>query len=254
MNGGTPGAELFPGELGNGAVGSSPFDQGWTPPPLPEAVRPHPPPPPLPELVPAAPAPTVEAAYTADGEPERPRPARRLSPHLSAAGWLTLLAAFAVAFFLVWRGGVGRRLTELGRGGPPATLSAVGVRGGSYDTVSGQPVLVVRGELLARSAVKGPVRVKVDLVRDDLVVATASALAGATVSPEQVHAAGSPAAVTALGRARDNRALAHLEPGTDVPFVVVFPPPAPEPRGLELRVSAEPVPPEVKPKAPAASK
>ena len=257
---------LFPGELG--ASGGESFDLGWeTPaaprpqlgapaPPEQEALaepEPAPPPPAVePPLVPAPAAEPAESegvaqtgtrALEARGGPR----SRRVSRHLSGAVWLVLMAVAAAAFFLVWRGGLGPRLADLGREGPPAAVEVKAVRGGSYDTVSGRTVLVVRGEVEARSAVKGPVRVKVDLLSGERVVASASSLAGATVTPEQIHEAGAPGEVAALGRTRDARAVAHLEPGTSVPFLVVFPPPAPEPRGLELEVTAEPIPPEVKP-------
>jgi hypothetical protein len=109
-----------------------------------------------------------------------------------------------------------------------------------YDTAAGSPVLVVRGRVGARAAVDGLVRVRVELVDGARVVATATGLAGAEATAEEVFGAVTPAEVAALRRALDARATTGLAAGASVPFLVVFPAPAPDPRGLELRVGAEP--------------
>jgi hypothetical protein len=154
---------------------------------------------------------------------------------------LALLITVAVALFFTWRGGLlGRLRGAMARGAPSVEASAV--TGGLYDTAAGSPVLVVRGRVGAKSAVTGPVRVRVELVDGARVVAAAVGLAGSAATAEQVHGAGTPEEAAALRRALDALAAARLTAGESVPFLVVFPSPAPDPRGLTLRVEAEPAP------------
>jgi hypothetical protein len=181
-------------------------------------------------------------AQAGDAE-AKPAPAQARGGRIAAAATssfsLALLIAVAVALFLTWRGGlVGRLRGALGSEGP--AVEATAVTGGLYDTAAGAPVLVVRGKIGARDAVTGPVRVRVDLVEGTRVVATARGLAGAAGTAEQVYGAGSSEEAASLRRALDARAATRLAAGDSVPFLVVFPPPAPDTRGLRLRVEAEP--------------
>jgi len=195
----------------------------------------------------AAPAerPPGRAPVTAVGEdvPRRralPRD-RRIVSALANSLSLALLLAAAAALFLAWRGELGARVAgALAHAAPAPLIEASGVTGGLYDTAAGSPVLVVRGHVAARAAVTGSVRVRVEVVAAGRVVAAAEGLAGATATPEEVFGAGADEAAASLRRALDGRAATSLEPGVRAPFLVLFPPPAPDARGARLRVSAEP--------------
>ncbi len=189
-----------------------------------------------------APAPTSASATPAPEPPAASGGGGRLVAALTNTLSLALLIAVAVALFLAWRGGVSARSMGPFARRPAPLVEALAVRGGLYDTAAGPAVLVVRGRVGARVAVSGAVRVRVDLVESGRVVATAVGLAGATATPEQVFETGAPEASAALRRALDGRAATSLAAGATEPFLVVFPPPAPDPRGLELRVAAEPQP------------
>jgi hypothetical protein len=99
-------------------------------------------------------------------------------------------------------------------------------------------VLVVRGQVTARDHLDGPVQVEAQLWDDGSLVATAQGAAGATATPEEVYASGTPGEAEALRRALDSRAADGLAAGESAPFLILFPPPAPEMRGRELRVVA----------------
>jgi len=223
--------------------------------------------------VPAVPVPAVPVPWSADetppsaglAAPEPPMPSvapapvpapasSGSAPFAAAAGGgplvaaltsslsLALLIAVAIALFLAWRGGLPARLLGSLSRAPAPLVETLAVRGGLYDTATGSAVLVVRGQVGARAPVSGPVRVRAELVDGGRVVATASGLAGATATSEQVFGVGAPEEVAALRRELDARAVTSLAAGATVPFLVVFPPPAPDPSGLELRVAAEPTP------------
>ena len=252
---GTPGA---PGILRSGdpfepieAMSSEPASPDREPPRIDERTGSTPSPPPHPGdelpvgpqqgVIPAAaPAPAVESPA-----PSTPAGARsgRLAAALTNSLSLALLIAVAAALFLGWRIGlVGRLRGALTRGTPAPLVEASGVTGGLYDTAAGAQVLVVRGQIEARAAVRGPVQVRVDLVAGERVVATAMGLAGAAATAEQVYGAGTAQEAAALRRDLDDRAARALDAGSGAPFLVVFPAPAPDPQGLRLRVAAEPAP------------
>jgi hypothetical protein len=184
-------------------------------------------------------------------EPGQPPPAPapappaldgRLRGVLRSSLSLALLIAVAVALFLVWNGGVAARLQGmLGRGEPTPLVEPVGVHGGWYDTAAGVPLLAVKGQVRAHAPVGEAVRVRVELLQAGSVVASAEGLAGATATPEQVFGAGTAADSAALRRALD-AASRPLAAGETAPFLVLFPPPLPDARGLELRVRADPSP------------
>jgi hypothetical protein len=198
---------------------------------------------------PAAPAPQepLSPAGTPPAEPV-PSPSSlarsgRLAAVLANSLSLALLIAVAVALFLTWRGGLVAKLRgALAPGTPAPLVEASAVTGGLYDTAAGSAVLVVRGQIGARGTVTGPVRVRVELVDGARVVAAATGLAGAAATAEQVYGAGTPEEAAALRRALDARAASAVAAGASVPFLVVFPPPAPDPQGLRVRVDAEPAP------------
>jgi predicted Zn finger-like uncharacterized protein len=194
--------------------------------------------------------PPSSLAGTSPGHEDTPSeatPARagRLASVVSSSLSLALLIVVAAALFVAWRSGLGVRLegvlAHASPGTPPPLVEAAGVTGGLYDTSAGAPVLVVRGHVVARTRVAGPVRVRVDVVAAGRTVATAEGLAGASATPEEVFGAGADEPAAALRHALDGRATPRLEAGASAPFLVLFPPPAPEPRFAELRVSAEPV-------------
>lgn len=201
-------------------------------------------PPPSTGAAPAAPAVQPAAAEpepagaTPTPDPLRaPRP-RRLGPFLRAG--VPLAVAVALGALAVF-GDVGARLR--GRAATAdGAVSVVGLRSGPYETRSGAPVLVVRGEVVARRAVKGRVAVRVDLVEGGAVTASAVALAGAQATPEDVFGAGEPEAAAALRRRLDAAAVEALAAGARAPFLAVLPA-ASARSGLELRVTAAPAPP-----------
>jgi predicted Zn finger-like uncharacterized protein len=227
-----------PGEVGLSELLA---DFGPEPQPAPSAAAPPPEvaaPPPAAAEVQAVPPEEPESAAR---EPSAaPAPRGRLGQAMSNSLSLVLLIAAAAALFVVWRSGFAPRLVSLfGHRTLPA-IEATAIRGGMYDTVTGSAVLVVRGQVAARRAVTEPVRVQVDLLDGDRVVASASGLAGVSASPEQIFGVTAPEDVAALRRSLDEHAAPRLAAGASAPFLIVFPQPAPEPRGLELRVAAAP--------------
>jgi predicted Zn finger-like uncharacterized protein len=192
-------------------------------------------------------APSTAPAGTPPAEPV-PSPSSlarsgRLAAVLANSLSLALLIAVAVVLFLTWRGGLVAKLRgALALGTPAPLVEASAVTGGLYDTAAGSAVLVVRGQIGARGTVTGPVRVRVELVDGARVVAAATGFAGAAATAEQVYGAGTPEEAAALRRALDARAARAVAAGASVPFLVVFPPPTPDPQGLRVRVDAEPAP------------
>lgn len=244
-----------PEQSGAGAVATDP---PWTlglpepaPAQQPVSAPAAPPPAGSAPIAPRAPiAPTVaDHALPAEHEPDPGAPsapdriaarrrARRLAMLTNSLSLLLLVGA-AVGLFLAWRGGLPSRLGgALAR--PAPLVEALGVTGGLYETAAGSAVLVVRGHVQARADVDGPVRVQVQLTQDGRVVATEATLAGAGATPEQVYGAGAPASAAELRRELDRSAAATWKAGRAAPFLVVFSPPIPDPRRLQLRVSAAP--------------
>lgn len=189
-----------------------------------------------PSAPPATPSPDLAG-------PRGPEPRRRRRAVAVDVLWLVILVAVAVVLVLLWRGDLRAWLGGARRGGKVSLLETSGVRGGPYDTVSGAPAMVVRGEVLAREAVQGPIRVRVELASRGKVVSVAETLAGGSATPEEVFRDATPDGVGALRRAIDSRAAAGLPAGAHAGFLAVFPPPIPERAAIELRASAEPVSP-----------
>jgi predicted Zn finger-like uncharacterized protein len=181
-----------------------------------------------PPAIPPAPAPAGAAR------------ARRGRTRAASAAWgaasLALLVAMAAAMYAGSRGALGPR--GAGAAAAPA-LVARGVSWGLYDTESGPPVVVVRGEVAAERGSDGPIRVAVELRRDGAALAATSALAGASAGPEDVWRAGSPEGAASLRRALDGKAARRLAPGARAPFLVTVAAPD-RLDGVELFVSAAP--------------
>jgi predicted Zn finger-like uncharacterized protein len=194
------------------------------------AVAPAPAAPPA--AVRAVPAPLAVPPAAADLA-TGPMPARRESRLRAAAvNAVALLALLVVtlAFLVVWRsdGGAerlslrpGAILAALGRGGPDRPFTAVEVRSGVYERERGPPVLFVRGKVVSHAAAPvRAVRVRVEVVRSDAVLARGEALAGAVPTPEEMYRAGDEGGVAALARAAAARAPRQIRPGDAVPFLV----------------------------------
>jgi len=200
---------------------------------------------------PAGAAPTTLAvggpAALEPAVPER-RPRARRPAWVGGALSLAALVFLAAALLAAWRGGVGERVASslLGREQVSPTVEPRRVTGGLYSVSGGARAFVVRGEVTARAAVAGPVRVQVELRRGGRTFASAEAMAGAAATPEEVWAAAAPGEAAALRRALDARAVRGLGPGATAPFLVVFVPPPDEAAAgageLGLRVHAEPAP------------
>lgn len=198
---------------------------------------------PVPAIGEAAPGARSGAGPAAEAPAAEPPRRHGVRAFLPDSLWLALLVALALGLVLGWRGHLASRLRSVvGRAGVPV-LEIGGVRGGLYDTSTGAPALVVRGEVVARGAVEGPVGVRVELLEGSRIVASGQGLAGASATPEDVFGATDVEQAAALRRALDARAQPGLSAGAHAPFAVVFPPPAPDPHGIELRVTAEPAPP-----------
>ncbi|HET7825368.1 MAG TPA: thioredoxin, partial [Anaeromyxobacter sp.] len=191
---------------------------------------------PAPAAVPAAIRPFTAplAVPTAAAEiATGPVPARRESRLRAAAvNAVALLALLVVtlAFLVVWRsdGGAerlslrpGAILAALGRGGPERPFTAVEVRSGVYEREKGLPILFVRGKVISHAAAPvRTVRVRVEVVRSDAVLARGEALAGAVPTPEELYRAGDDDGVAALAKAAAARAPRQIHPGDAVPFLV----------------------------------
>jgi predicted Zn finger-like uncharacterized protein len=238
------GLDAEPGPPGGGFdLGASSPAPAPAQPPVPREAPAPPAATPVPGLAPeAAPPPRAREGTPASRATRATRP-RRL-PWLGPAASLALLVAFAASLVALWRaGGPDRLASALGRREAVRMVEARAVRGGLYEARDGAQALVVRGEVVARSPVDGPVRVRVELRSEGTAVASAEALAGAMATAEEVWEAASPAEALALRRSLDARAAPRLGGGAAVPFLVVFmPPPEAALRGaVALHATADPV-------------
>jgi hypothetical protein len=117
------------------------------------------------------------------------------------------------------------------------------VSSGEYEGSRGHPVVFVRGVVRAtRAPVEGPVAIRVELVRAGVTLGAAIGVAGVVPSAEQL---GGIASAEDLDRLRV-QLLAHapvrLEPGTDLPFLVVLPRPDGDVGAIKFRVGPVPAP------------
>jgi len=117
----------------------------------------------------------------------------------------------------------------------------VDVRSGLYDRERGAPLVFVRGRVLSHAAAPvAKVRVSVQLVRGEEVIASAEGVAGAVPTPEELYGAVDPAALAAVVAAAVVRAPAVVRPGDAVPFLVPLGDAPAEVEGTSIRVEVEP--------------
>ncbi len=191
-------------------------------------------PPSAPPAAAAEPTPQPRAARAEAPVPALPSPPARMAAgrrgSRAAAGANALLLAAGIGFTFVLLGGLGPRvpggfLPRLGhRAVSPRDPFVRELSSGLYDTAAG-PVLVVRGVVQTPAGATGPVRVRIDVLREGRVVAAGEAASGAVPTPEEVYAAGDPALGAKLRRALDARAARQLPAGGSAPFFVLFNPP-----------------------------
>jgi hypothetical protein len=104
-------------------------------------------------------------------------------------------------------------------------------------------VLFVRGVVRAtRSPVEGPVVVRVELVRAGTPIGAATGAAGTMPSEEQLAAIASDADLDRLRNELRTSAPRRLEPGQDLPFLVVLSRPDGDLGAIRFRVEPVPAP------------
>lgn len=200
---------------------------------------------------PTAPAPSQRPAPHA---PPAAPTERRLAPGGGAlrrvlvnAVALAALLAVALAFRVLWGGGVGRGPSVIAALGGSAAredvLVASGVTSGRYERASGPPLLFVRGEVTSHAAAPlTGVRVEVQVIRDGRVLAAGVARAGAVPTSEELHAVTDAAALDALAAAVARRVTGAVRPGEAVPFLVALADLPEDLSGASIRVVASPQP------------
>jgi predicted Zn finger-like uncharacterized protein len=199
----------------------------------------------------ADPAPAPPAAPIAGpGAPQR-SPLRGLALNAVSLAALLLLS---VALLVVWRGGgsvsAALRSTPLlaGLAGAPAPaprFPARDVSSGLFDRAEGAPILYVRGTITSRAPnAVAAVRVAVEILRGDAVVARGEALAGAVPTPEDVHAIRDAADLSRRAGEWTRRAPVPVPPGAALPFLVALLDVPADLTGTTVRVSATAVEPE----------
>ena len=227
----------FFSEAGEGSIGLA--TETTPEPPHARAVPPEE----VPTAAPAAPATARRRARAGDDEEAelaaktiaqklpRLRRASRLRKTALNAAALASLVLVALALLVLWRSG-GRLepgalrpsavLRVLG-GQPPTAFAALDVTSGAYERAQGPPLLFVRGRAISRAP--GPVRalsVSVEVVRRGEVVARGKALAGAVLTPEELHGVADAPALAGLVRSAEARAPPSVRPGDAVPFLVAI--------------------------------
>jgi len=134
-----------------------------------------------------------------------------------------------IGSILRWRDSAQQRDVEVGQ-----------VSSGEYEGARGHPVLFVRGVVRAtRAPVEGPVAVRVELVRAGATLGAATGAAGALPSPEQLAGIASAEDLDRMLAELLASAPARLEPGKDLPFLVILPRPDGDVGAIHFRV--EPV-------------
>jgi predicted Zn finger-like uncharacterized protein len=180
--------------------------------------------------------------------PERPVTVRpfRIRDFLVSALALAALLVLALVILVVWRGGLAPAdafrpsavLAVLAHRPPAGALVATGVSSGLYERARGAPLLFVRGTVTSTSAqpLEG-VRVVVEVVRGDAVLARGEVPAGTVPGPEALHGVADAAGLSKV-LAEAAPGGARLAPGGSAPFLVAF---LEDPAGLagaSLRVRA----------------
>jgi hypothetical protein len=165
---------------------------------------------------------------------------------------LVALLAVALALWAVWRregplDAASLRpsalLASLGRGGGGSAgpYAALDVRSGLYDREGGAPLVFVRGRVVSRAAAPArAVRISVELVRGEQVLARGESLAGALPTAEELHAAADPVALSSVVAAAIARAPAEVRPGDSVPFLVTVGDAPADVDGTSIRVEVGP--------------
>ena len=192
---------------------------------------------------PPAPAPAAGPAWPA----RTPAPAPPRAPRFRALAMnvlsLAALLVVTVGILVWWRGeGIGSILRWPGSA-PRGDVEVGQVSSGEYEGARGHPVLFVRGVVRAtRAPVEGPVAVRVELVRAGAALGAATGAAGALPSPEQLAGIASAADLDRMRAELLASAPARLEPGKDLPFLVILPRPDGDVGAIHFRVEPVPTP------------
>jgi predicted Zn finger-like uncharacterized protein len=189
---------------------------------------------------------SLGAAPAPPGPPpgRSPAPAQPRAPRFRALAMnvlsLAALLIVTVGILVWWRGeGIGSILRWPGSA-RQRDVEVSQVSSGEYEGARGHPVLFVRGVVRAtRAPVEGPVAVRVELVRAGATLGAATGAAGAVPSPEQLAGIASAEDLARMVAALLPTAPARLEPGKDLPFLVVLPRPEGDIGAIRFRV--EPV-------------
>jgi predicted Zn finger-like uncharacterized protein len=245
-----PGAFDYAAEPGGPALGVAGDEPVTPPPPASDAPAipvpaPAAAPAPQPARAPAAEAPELAAA----GAGRIPRGSRLRAAAVNAVALAALLLV-ALAMLVVWRtdGDLDaaslRPAAVLGvlRGGAAKGPFVAGeLRSGLYERERGAPVLFVRGKALSRAdAAVAAVKVSVEVVRGDEVLARGEAIAGAVPTPEELYLAADDAALARVAAAARARAPAEVRPGDAVPFLVAIGQAPADLEGATLRLELSP--------------
>ena len=175
------------------------------------------------------------SAFRSPVEPtgERPVPVRafRIRDLLVSVMSLGALLVMALVILVVWRGGLAPAdalrpsavLAVLAPRPPTGAVAASGVTSGRYERARGAPLFFVRGTVTSTSARPlEAVRVIVEVVRGDTVLARGEVPVGAIPGPEALFGASDAAALArALAKAA-RPGGARLAPGESAPFLVAF--------------------------------
>jgi predicted Zn finger-like uncharacterized protein len=218
-------------ELGAGWGGLGTFDDRAPSAPAPASRT-------MPPAAASRSAAAVPFAEAAEAEAED-APARRATPARSPLRSLALNAVSLAALLLVvvalvvmWRGGgsvsAALRSTSLlaslaGTPAAEAPFAARDVSSGLFDRDGGPPILYVRGTVASRApATVAGVRVAVEILRGEGVVARGETLAGAVPTPEELHAIRDAADLARRAGEWTRRAPVQVPPGAALPFVVAI--------------------------------
>jgi hypothetical protein len=241
-------------ELGAGEEGASlalagepsPGPAAEAPPPAaPPAEAPPPLAAPLGAPGPVTPRPAAPALPVPEERVPRPRRSRLRAVVVNTIALAALLLV-AGTMLAVWRSGgpldaqalrPSRLLAALGHGSGAGPVLAQEIRSGAYERERGPPILFVRGKVVSRAnAPISGVKVAVEVVRAEVVVARGEAPAGAVPTPEELFHAVDAAALATLAETVAARAPAAVRPGEALPFLVAIADHPADLEGASLRV------------------
>ncbi|HSM91941.1 MAG TPA: zinc-ribbon domain-containing protein [Anaeromyxobacteraceae bacterium] len=216
-----------------------------------EAMR-EPAPPPARAVRNEEPPPAASAAPPAEtGDPEAVVDMHRRSSRIRAivvnAISLVALLAVALGFLAYWRGarpGAGALASLRPDAGAVATapFTATRVRSGLYERADAPPVLFVAGAAVSHAAGAVPgLRVRVEVLRKEVVIARGEASAGAVPTPEELNASRDAAGLAEAVARRLKGKRQPVTPGADVPFLVAISDYPADVAGAALRVTVEPI-------------